>query len=123
MKVMKQVEKTPLGIHPKINREPVNSNSIEGMTREADKTVRGTFVNIECPGQTAKICGKYYKGMPYFEKVFNDNEKAIIPLSVARWINERCYHETHGFILDKDGNHVKNPKPQFRYKFVIEDYV
>lgn len=124
MKHIKPVERKPHdSIHPKINMNAVNIDSIEALNKQTDKMVKGTFVNIECPGQTAKVCGKFYKEMPYFSKVFQDNEKATIPLSVARFINERCYHETHGYILDTNGEHIKNPKPQFRYKFIIEEYV
>jgi hypothetical protein len=105
-----------------IRTEPVNLDSIEAMTREKDRPVTGTFINIECPGQTAKVCAKLYKGMDYFEKVFMDNEKATIPLSVARFINERCYHDRHKYLTDGEGNPVKSNTPQYRYKFNIEQY-
>ncbi len=103
-----------------INRTPVNKDSIEAMTPEKEKTVQGTFINIECPGQPAKVCGKYYPGMQYFTKTFNDNERCSIPLSVARFINERIYHERQSHILDENGAPVKQPQPLFRYKFMIE---
>ncbi len=116
----KNVEiKIPL-VHKKINRYAVNTDSIEAMTPETDKLITGTFVNVECPGQTAKICGKYYKGMDYFCKVLNDNERVNIPLSVARFINERCAYEEHTHILDAQGNPVKGNKKRPRYKFLIE---
>lgn len=106
----------------KPNTTVVNKDSIEAMTPEMDKSVIGEFVNIECPGQPAKICGKYYKGMQYFSKTFQDGEKAKIPLSVARWINERVKNQKHSFILDKDGNQIKGDLFHARYKFVIEQY-
>ena len=109
-------------IHPRINRTPVNKESIEGMTYETDKNVSGTFVNIECPGQPAKICCKLYKGMQYFAKVFEDNEKATIPLSVARFINERCKAHKHEYLQDDKGNPLKGDKTLARYKFMIESY-
>lgn len=118
--VVKPQSKQIMSIHKPINREAVNKDSIEGLTRDKDKKVFGTFVNIECQGQPAKISGKYYPGMEYFSKTFEDNEKATIPLSVARWINERCYHETHTTILDEEGKPIKNPVPKFRYKFIVE---
>lgn len=106
---------------PARNRTVLDPNSIEAMTPETDKMVTGTFVNIECQGQPAKVCGKYYKGMPYFSKVFQDGEKATIPLSVMRWINERIVHDIHTHILDEKGAPIKSPKPVHRYKF-IPDY-
>src|SRR5271157_65028 len=109
-------------IHSRINKIPVNNDSIEAMTPETDKKVYGSFVNIECPGQPAKVCGLYYKGMPYFSKTFEDGEKCTIPLSVARWINERIHYDQHSYIMDENGKHVKNLKPQSRYKFLIESY-
>lgn len=110
------------GAKPRINRTPVNLDSIEAMTQEQDKKVTGTFVNIECPGQTAKICCKYYRGMEYFSYVFQDNEKATIPWSVARHINERCQAESHTNLLDDKGNPIKGSKKQARYKFIIESF-
>lgn len=111
--------KIPL-IHKRSNRTPVNTDSIEAMTRETDKKVTGSFVNIECSGQPAKVCGLYYRGMEYFSKVFEDGERCTIPLSVARWINERIKYEVHSHIVNDKGEPIKNPKPQFRYKFIIE---
>lgn len=122
MKMMKPVERRAGYIHTKINKTPVNKDSIEAITPETDKKVTGTFINIECPGQPGKVCGKYYPGMQYFEKTFLDGEKATIPLSVARWINERCYYEKHTHITDPEGNPIKDPRPVFRYKFNIENY-
>ena len=107
-------------ISKKIKKIPINLDAIEAMTPETDKKVTGTFINIECPGQPAKICGRYYKGMPYFCKVLMDGEKAEIPYSVARYINERIYHEEHTHILDAEGKPMKGGKKIFRYKFMIE---
>lgn len=123
MKMMKPEEpkRSPL-IHAPSNKIPVNKDSIEAMTPEKDKKVRGTFINIECPGQTAKVCCKYYRGMQYFEKTFADGETATIPLSVARHINERIKYDKHSHIMDVDGNPIKGEKSVFRYRFMIEDY-
>jgi hypothetical protein len=119
VKMMSPEVKTPL-IHRKINKTIVNDKSIEALTRETDKNVTGTFINIECPGQTAKVCCKYYKDMPYFEKVFMDQERATIPLSVARHINERCQYDEHAYIQDEKGNALKTGNKKPRYKFMIE---
>ena len=107
-------------IAPPQNKKPVNKDSIEGITKETDRIVTGTFVNIECPGQSAKICGRYYKGMDFFIKTFMDGEKCSIPLSVARFINERCHYDQHSFLMDDKGQHIKNTKPVARYKFLAE---
>jgi hypothetical protein len=124
MKMIKPIteKKSPL-VHGPINKTPINTDSLEAMTPESDKMVTGIFVNIESPGQTAKICGKYYKGMQYFNRVFQDNERVTIPLSVARFINERCFHEQHTYLLDEAGNPIKHPRPIARYKFITESYV
>lgn len=122
MTAIKSVElpqASPL-IHPKISSKVVNPDSIEAMTRETDRNVHGTFINIECPGQPARICCKYYRGQEFFAMTMLDNEKYKIPLSVARHINERCYHEPHSYLVDDKGNPVKTGKKQFRYKFMIE---
>lgn len=122
-KMIKPVEKKVNTLQTPINRSPINKDSIEGMTRENDKMVIGTFVNIECPGQTQYIAGQYYKGMQFFGKVFKDNEKCTIPLSVARWINERFAYDKHKHILDDEGNPLKDPYAISRGKFIIEGYV
>ena len=109
-----------MSLHKPINRTPKNVDSIEAMDPSTDKMVFGQFINIEAPGQTAKVCGKFYKGMQYFSKLFHDNERCAIPLSIARHINERCNHETHKYILDEQGNSIKNQVPVSRYKFTVE---
>ncbi len=107
-------------IHSEVSRTACNTDSIEGMTRDKDKPVSGTFINIEAQGQSAKVCGKYYKGMPYFCKVFEDGEVAQIPLSVARFINERCIYDKHDYLTDDKGQPMKLSKPIHRYKFIVE---
>ena len=119
MIVPQEVRKDPL-IHKRINKTPVNTDSIEAMTPETDKKVTGTFLNVECPGQPGKVSGLYYKGMQYFTKVFEDGERCTIPLSVARWINERSAYEQHSYLQDEKGSPIKTGKKQPRYKFMIE---
>ena len=116
-------EKKSLNLHGPINREPVNKNSVEGFTKETDKKVRGTFVNIECPGQTFPVTLKLYKGMNLFKKVFKDQEKCEVPLSVARYLNERCFYTKHKHLQDEKGEAVKGNDEIFRCKFMIEEYV
>lgn len=107
-------------IHKPINKTAVNPDSIEGMTPDTDRMVYGSFVNVETPGQPAKICGRYYRGMQYFEKTMEDNQKYEIPYSVARFINERCVADTHRYILDEKGAPSKESVTRARYKFIIE---
>lgn len=103
-----------------INQQAVNVNSIEAMTKETDRKVTGTFINIECPTQPAKISCKYYRDMPLFCDTLKDGETYTIPLSVARHINERCYSEPHSYLVNDKGEPIKTSKKQFRYKFMIE---
>lgn len=113
-----QPMKMATSIHKPINKTVKNPDSIEAMTPEKDRMVSGTFVNVETPGQPAKICLHLYRGMNFFSKVFLDGEKATIPLSVARFINERCSHETHKWQQDEDGNPIKGSTFRTRYKFM-----
>ncbi len=117
--VPKEVKQVPFTAITQ-NKTPVNTDSIEAMTPETDKKVTGTFVNIEYPGQPAKICAKLYKGMPYFTKTFCDSERATIPLSIARYINERVKYNVHSHSLDDDGKPIKVDNPIPRYKFIPE---
>ncbi len=121
MIVPEEIRQDPF-FHRTISRKPVNLDSIEALTPETDKKVTGTFVNIEYPGQTAPICCKYYKKMPYFKQVMMDGEKYTVPLSVARHINERCHYEPHKYILDPQGNPMKSSEKRARYKFIVENY-
>lgn len=107
-------------IHARISKTAINTDSIEAITPDTDKKVTGVFVNVEYPGQTAKVCARLYKGMQYFCKVFEDGERATIPLSVARFINERIAYEEHTHILDADGKPAKGAKHKARYKFMAE---
>jgi hypothetical protein len=118
-KLIKPEERVSL-IHSKINKTPVNKDSIEAMTRETDKSVVGTFLNVEYPGQPGKVCGLYYKGMPYFCKTFEDSERCTIPLSIARCINERSHSEQHSYLQDEKGNPLKTSRKNPRYKFMVE---
>jgi hypothetical protein len=111
-------------IHPPINMSAVNKDSIEAITKETDRMVTGTFVNVECPGQTAMINCKYYKGQQVFKQLMFDNEKYTVPLSVARHINERCFYQQHKNVLDANGLNIKGDGPKIaRYKFVVDGYL
>lgn len=110
-------------IHKKINKTRVNANSIYGMTPDTDHKVRGQFVNVEYPGLPQKISGRYYPGMPYFNEVLKDGETTIVPLSVARWINEEFCYDQHSYIQDDKGQPLKTGKKVPRGKFIIEEHL
>lgn len=106
------------------SRAPVNILSIEAITPETDYKVKGTFVNVETPGQPAKVSCRLYKGMQVFEKLFLDGERCVIPHSVARFINERIHTNKHKYSTDADGNPQKiSDLPQPRYKFIVEEII
>jgi hypothetical protein len=117
-----EIENDPL-IHQKCKKTPVNHDSIEGMTRDKDYKVVGSFVHIEYPGLPQKFCGKFYKGMPYFNQVLHDNEKVTIPLSIARFINERWAWQKPQHSQDDKGNPIKDYQPIARGKFIIEQHL
>lgn len=110
-------------IHKKTNKVPVNINSVFAMTRETDYKVRGQFVNVEYPGLSQKISVKLYKEMPYFNEVLEDNKTTIIPLSVARFINEELGYDQHSYLTDDKGNPIKTGKKIPRGKFIIEEHL
>ncbi len=114
--------KDPL-IHRRISRKPVNVNSIYAMTREMDYNVRGQFVNVEYPGLSQKISVKLYKDMPYFCETLEDGKTMIIPLSVARYINEDLGYDQHSYLQDDKGNPIKTGKKIPRGKFIIEEHL
>jgi hypothetical protein len=114
--------KDPL-IHRRISKKPVNVNSVFAMTPETDYKVRGQFVNVEYPGLPQLVCGKYYNGMPYFKELLKDGETVIIPLSVARWINEEMGYDQHSYIKDEKGDPIKTGKKIPRGKFIIEEHL
>lgn len=110
-------------IHKRINRTPVNVNSVYGMTADKDHKVKGQYVNVEYPGLSQKISVKLYPGMPYFNEVLKDNETTIIPLSVARFINEDLGYDQHSYLTDDKGNPIKTGKKVARGKFIIEEHL
>jgi hypothetical protein len=110
-------------IHKRANKTAVHKDSIEAMTPETDYKVRGTFVNIEAPGVAHPFSGLYYKGMQYFHEVMEDNKTYVIPLSVARWINERFVVQKASFLQDERGNPIKDHNTVARGKFVIEEHL
>ena len=77
-------QKVPL-VHPIGLKKAKNTESIEAMTPESDRKVKGQFVNVETPGQTFTVNARYYKGMEMFQKVFTDGEDLTIAILVARW--------------------------------------
>lgn len=118
----KEVRHDPL-IHKRINRTAVNTDSVYGMTPEKDHKVRGQYVNVEYPGLSQKISVKLYPGMPYFNEVLKDNETTVIPLSVARFINEDLGYDQHSYLTDDKGNPLKTGKKIPRGKFIIEEHL
>jgi len=110
-------------IHKRIGKTPVNTNSIYAMTPEKDYKVRGQFVNVEYPGLSQKISVKLYPGMPYFCETLKDGDTCIIPLSVARFINEDLGYDQHSYLTDDKGNPLKSGKKIPRGKFIIEEHL
>lgn len=110
-------------IHKKTNKNPVNTTSVNAMTPETDYKVKGQYVNVEYPGLTQKISVKLYKGMPYFNETLEDGKTVVIPLSVARWINEEMGYDQHSYIQDDKGNPLKTGKKIPRGKFIIEEHL
>lgn len=98
-------------------------DSIEAMTPDTDRMVKGVFRNRENPGQSAYVGCRLYKGQNFWSKWFQDGEEAVIPYSVARHINENTKHEKHAHILDKDGRPMKAVGELTpRYEFVPSDF-
>ena len=120
--VPREERQDPL-IHKKTNKTAINKDSLYAINKETDKKVRGQFINIECPGQPAKVCGKYYKGMPYFQEVMEDGQYYTIPWSVARFINEECKNMKANYLMDEKGNPLKGDTFTPRYKFIIEQFL
>src|SRR6185437_6047548 len=116
-----QIRKEPL-FHKKLNRTPVNTESIFAMTPETDHKVIGTFVNIETPGLSQPFTLKLYKHQEPFREVLSDNQRVTIPFSVARWINEEFCREEHSYIQDEKGQPLKTGKKIPRGKFLIEQH-
>lgn len=106
-----------LNLNKKINRTPVNLDSIEALTPETDKMVTGTFINVECSGQPAKISCRFHRWQEYFSQTLEDGKKYTIPLSVARHINENCKKEEHTNLTDEKGMPLKGNKFTSRYRF------
>jgi hypothetical protein len=117
-----EVRHDPL-IHKRINKTPVNSDSVYGMTAEKDHKVKGQFVNVEYPGLSQKVSCKLYPGMPYFCETLKDGETTIIPYSVAKFINEDLGYDQHSYLTDDKGNPIKTGKKIPRGKFIIEEHL
>jgi hypothetical protein len=106
-----------------INKTPVNKDSIEAMTPEKDKMVRGMFKNNETPGQPGTVNMRLYKGQQPFREVMEDGGMYTIPLSVARAINLMIRYEKDKHMLDEKGNSIKTRDvPVQRYSFVSMDF-
>lgn len=100
-----------------------NPDSIEAMTADTDRIVKGTFKNLENPGHPGYVGCRLYKGQEIFQKTFMDGEEAEIPLSVARFINEQTQYPIHGFLLDEKGNYVKGTgSMKQRYQFTPSEF-
>ncbi len=117
-----QVSKKPIIIGQR-SKVPVNLDSIEAMTAETDRMVKGKFKNLEAPGQPGFVAGLFYRGMPYWQKWFDDGEEAEIPLSIARHINENTKYPVQGYILDSNGNYIKGTGREVsRYEFISTEF-
>lgn len=118
---MKQVRKEEVKT-PK-QRPVVNHDSLEAMTAESDRTVSGVFKNLESPGQPGYVACRLYKGQ-LFSKNFFDGEIASIPLSVARYINQRISWPRHSHELDEKGKSSKRIGQMVqRYQFVSREFM
>lgn len=114
----------PTGYVEKGNKTPVNLDSLEAFTQENDKMVTGVFKNLESPGQTARVCCRLYKGQR-FNQVFLHDKEYVIPLSVAKFINQRIRYpiDKHA-IDDKTGESRKDVGTMVqRYQFLSHEYL
>lgn len=101
-----------------MGKKAVNVNSIEAITKETDKTVTGTFIHVQYPGQSKYIHCRYYEGQIPFSKNLMDGEVYTVPLSVARHINERVFEIEHSNLLDSQGNAMKSEKKKHHTRFL-----
>jgi hypothetical protein len=114
----------PTGYVEKGNKTVKNPDSLEAFTKETDKMVTGIFKNLESPGQTARVCCRLYKGQCFNEVFFHDREYTI-PLSVAKFINQRIRYPIHKHTIDeKTGESRKDIGEMVqRYQFISAEYL
>lgn len=106
------------------NKTPKNTESIEAFTPESDVKVKGIFKNLESPGQSAKICCKFYKGMPPFNQVMMHDQEYTIPLSVAKFINTRIKYPINKYAISENGESRKDVGQWVqRYQFISTEYL
>lgn len=84
-------------------------------SEEQDKLVSGIFKNVQFPGQPVKFCFRQY-GTKINTYHLEHGKEYTLPLSVAKHLNN-CNYYKHSFLLDKNGNQIKDQNPVERFTF------
>lgn len=99
-----------------LDRKEEAKRKLAKFIEEETKMVKGIFQFFECPGSSATVTVKKYKGYE-FAKTMTDGKEYEVPLYVARFLNGidvtaeaiggklgTCSYAVSKYLMDKDGN-------------------
>ncbi len=89
---------------------------------EDKRLVKGTFQDNELKGGKITFPFKKYKGDDVVHYTLQDGQEYELPLGVVKHLNNGCAYITHSFILDKNGQHMKNPLKTHRFSFKAAEF-
>ncbi len=75
--------------------------------RDADhQTVKGVFRCYEPRGGSFTFSFKKYKGDQTETYIMVDGDTYVIPLMVAKHLNQNCWYPRHAYIMDMNGHPI-----------------
>lgn len=123
---VKEVAKEQVEVPPEIRFSAAPSRTSDyrfEQERLADKRlIKGTFQDNELKGGKISFPFKKYKGDDIVMYTLVDGQEYELPLGVVKHLNNNCAYTTHSFILDKNGQHMKNPLKTHRFSFKAAEF-
>ncbi len=87
-----------------INTRKLSKDELRKMREKDHKMVKGIFRCFEPRGGSITFSFKKYPGDDVLTYTMVDGEVYIIPLMVAKHLNQHCAYPRHTHVLDADGN-------------------
>lgn len=95
-------------LRPRNKAKKLSAEEQRKMREDDHRIVRGIFRSPESSGARIDFSFKKYKGDSVENYSLLDGETYDIPIMVAKHINKNCNYPKHRFILDENGNPVKD---------------
>ena len=127
-KKIDQLELEKRSLEAKLNRKApkdlstrqhvADKATIEEMRQDDSRKVKGIFRCFNPPNGSVEFYFRKYKQDGVSKYNLKDGEEYELPVSVVKHLNENCFEDDHGYLLDANGDKIKGlGKRNHRFAF------